>query len=197
MTAMHDRLADLGTAHDFAGAPCVGRWALFDPASTYEPPADVAERHEAARHLCAHLPARTLRRLRRPGALHSQAAPHRRVGRYRTPPEGDPMNTREAGAFRPGAQLAAQLLTGTVSVPGFDTLDHIREIVNEQPDVQAALGVLMLALANAVEAHVRLLPPDASPEWIQGYLRDEGVQLAATLAYLDSPADQADDDDET
>jgi len=107
------------------------------------------------------------------------------------------MNTREAGAFRPGAQLAAQLLTGTVLVPGFDPLDHIREIVNEQPDVQAALGVLMLALANAVEAHVRLLPPDASPEWIQGYLRDEGVQLARTLAYLDSPADQADDDDET
>ncbi len=49
-------LADLGTAHDFAGAPCVGRWALFDPASTYEPPADVAERHEAARHLCATCP---------------------------------------------------------------------------------------------------------------------------------------------
>ncbi len=107
------------------------------------------------------------------------------------------MNTREAGAFRPGAQLAAQLLTGTVLVPGFDTLDHIREIVNEQRDVQAALGVLMLALANAVQAHVRLLPPDASLEWIQGYLRDEGVQLARTLAYLDSPADQADDDDET
>jgi len=49
-------LAELGTSHDFTGAPCVGRWAWFDPASTYEPPADVAERHEAARHLCASCP---------------------------------------------------------------------------------------------------------------------------------------------
>ncbi len=105
------------------------------------------------------------------------------------------MNTQEAGAFRPGAQLATQLLTGTVSVPRFDPLEHIREIVNEQPDVQAAIGVLMLALVSAVQAHVRLLPPDASPEWIAGYLRHEGVQLARTLAYLDSPAEEADDDE--
>lgn len=107
------------------------------------------------------------------------------------------MNTQEAGAFRPGAQLAQQLLTGSVSVPQFDPLGHIREIVNEQPDVQAAIGVLMLALTSAVQAHVRLLPSDASPEWIAGYLRDEGVQLARTLAYLDSPADNGGVDDET
>ena len=55
MTAMHARLTELRTSHDFAGAPCIGRWSLFDPASTYEPPADVAERHEAARHLCGPL----------------------------------------------------------------------------------------------------------------------------------------------
>ncbi len=105
------------------------------------------------------------------------------------------MNTREAGAFRPGSQLAAQLLTGTVLFPEFDPLAHLRAAVNEQPDVQAALGVLMMAVQSAVESHVRLLTRDASPDWIDDYLREEGAQLARTLAYLDSPAEEADDDE--
>ncbi len=52
MTAVHDLLADLGHAHDFAGAPCIGRWAWSDGPGTHEAADQVAERHEAARRLC-------------------------------------------------------------------------------------------------------------------------------------------------
>jgi len=51
-----DLLADLGHAHDFADAPCIGRWAWFDGPGTHEAADQVAERHEAARHLCASCP---------------------------------------------------------------------------------------------------------------------------------------------
>ncbi len=57
MTATaHDLLAELGHAHDFADAPCVGRWAWFDGPGTHEAADQVAERHEAAVHLCESCP---------------------------------------------------------------------------------------------------------------------------------------------
>lgn len=37
-------LAALGPAPDFADAPCVGRWALFDPPADHEPAASVSYR---------------------------------------------------------------------------------------------------------------------------------------------------------
>ncbi len=52
MSALGDVLTELGLAHDYQGAPCVGRWSLFDPAATYEPAAEVAARYEAGRRLC-------------------------------------------------------------------------------------------------------------------------------------------------
>ncbi len=57
MTAtLPDLLAELGHAHDYQGAPCVGRWALFDGPGPNEPAADVAERHGRAQRLCALCP---------------------------------------------------------------------------------------------------------------------------------------------
>ena len=56
MTVVRDLLASTADAHDFTGAPCIGRWALFDPAATYEPADDVAERHGRAQRLCALCP---------------------------------------------------------------------------------------------------------------------------------------------
>ena len=62
MTAARVLLADLGTAHDFAGAPCVGRWSWFDPPGDHEPTASVQSRHEAAVHVCATCPLETFAR---------------------------------------------------------------------------------------------------------------------------------------
>jgi len=57
MTAtVHDLLAELSPAADFADAPCVGRWAWFDPPNDHEPAASVQSRHEAAVHVCATCP---------------------------------------------------------------------------------------------------------------------------------------------
>ncbi len=49
-------LAELGPATDFTGAACVGRWGLFDPRGGRESTDDLAERHEAAAHLCGTCP---------------------------------------------------------------------------------------------------------------------------------------------
>jgi len=62
VTAVRDLLADLGHAHDFAGAPCIGRWAWFDGPGTHEAADQVAERHEAARRLCGTCPLPTFAR---------------------------------------------------------------------------------------------------------------------------------------
>ncbi len=55
-------LAELGHAHDFTGAACVGRWGLFDPRGDRESTDDLAERHEAAAHLCGTCPLPTFAR---------------------------------------------------------------------------------------------------------------------------------------
>ncbi len=55
-------LAALGPAPDFADAPCVGRWALFDPPADHEPAASVSYRHEAAGRVCATCPLPTFAR---------------------------------------------------------------------------------------------------------------------------------------
>ncbi len=66
MTAMtatvHDLLAELGPATDFADAPCVGRWRWFDPPGDHEPAPSVRERHEAAIHVCGRCPLPTFAR---------------------------------------------------------------------------------------------------------------------------------------
>jgi hypothetical protein len=56
VTAAHDLLAALGPAADFADAPCVGHWGLFDPRGDRESTADLAERHEAAVRVCGTCP---------------------------------------------------------------------------------------------------------------------------------------------
>jgi len=53
---VHDLLAALGPATDFTGAACVGRWGLFDPRGDRESTDDLAERHEAAVHVCGTCP---------------------------------------------------------------------------------------------------------------------------------------------
>jgi len=60
MTATEDLLAAIGPAADFAGAPCVGRWAWFDPPNDHEPTASVQSRHEAAIHVCGTCPLPTM-----------------------------------------------------------------------------------------------------------------------------------------
>ena len=55
-------LAELGHAHDFTDAPCVGRWRWFDPPGEREPAASVQSRHEAAAHLCGTCPLPTFAR---------------------------------------------------------------------------------------------------------------------------------------
>jgi len=63
MTAtVHDLLAELGPATDFTGAACVGRWRWFDPRGDRESTDDLAERHEAAVHLCGTCPLDTFAR---------------------------------------------------------------------------------------------------------------------------------------
>jgi len=63
MTAtVRDLLAELGPATDFADAPCVGRWAWFDPPNDHEPAASVKSRHEAAVHVCGTCPLPTMAR---------------------------------------------------------------------------------------------------------------------------------------
>ncbi len=90
MNAAHDLLAALGPAADFADAPCVGRWGLFDPRGDRESTADLAERHEAAVHVCGTCPLPTFARC----AATARALPkaHRRgvwAGRcYDQPPRG-------------------------------------------------------------------------------------------------------------
>ncbi len=105
------------------------------------------------------------------------------------------MNTHEAGAFRPGAQLAAQLLTLTLRFPERDPLEYMRDVINEQANHQDAIGVLMLALQNAVEAHARLVREHPPAGGIEAYLVAEGAQLAGTLRFLDEPIDPGDDDE--
>ncbi len=61
-TTVRDLLAELGHAHDFTDAPCVGRWEWFDPPADHEPKASVRERHEAAVHLCGTCPLDTFAR---------------------------------------------------------------------------------------------------------------------------------------
>jgi Transcription factor WhiB len=56
VTALRDVLAELGTAHDFTGAPCIGRHELFDPADGNEHADVVLERHGRAVALCALCP---------------------------------------------------------------------------------------------------------------------------------------------
>ncbi len=57
------------------------------------------------------------------------------------------LNAENAGSFRPGAQLAAQLLTGTLLLdPEFDAVSYLSDAVNGRADHQDAIGVLMLAL---------------------------------------------------
>ena len=56
MTAVRDLLSSSADAHDFTCAPCIGRWALFDSAATYETADDAAERHGRAQSLCALCP---------------------------------------------------------------------------------------------------------------------------------------------
>jgi hypothetical protein len=57
MTAtVPDLLAELGPATDFADAPCVGRWAWFDPPGEHEAAASVQSRHEAAVRVCGTCP---------------------------------------------------------------------------------------------------------------------------------------------
>ena len=56
MTTVGDLLAELGPAPGFAHAPCIGRWALFDPPNEHEPAASVQSRHEAAVRVCAACP---------------------------------------------------------------------------------------------------------------------------------------------
>jgi len=62
MTGVRDLLAELGTSHDFTGAPCVGRWRWFDPPGEREPAASVQSRHEAAVHVCGTCPLPTFAR---------------------------------------------------------------------------------------------------------------------------------------
>ena len=63
MTATPERLADLTSpAADFADAPCVGRWAWFDPPGDHESAASVQSRHEAAIHVCGTCPLPTMAR---------------------------------------------------------------------------------------------------------------------------------------
>jgi len=56
VTAVPDLLAEFGPATDFAGAPCVGRWAWFDPPGEHEAAASVQSRHEAAVRVCGTCP---------------------------------------------------------------------------------------------------------------------------------------------
>jgi len=77
MTAtVRDLLAELGPATDFAGAPCVGRWAWFDPRGDRESTDDLAERHEAAVHVCGTCPLPTFARCA--ATAHSLPKAHRR-----------------------------------------------------------------------------------------------------------------------
>jgi len=62
MTTVGDLLAELGPAPDFAHAPCIGRWALFDPPNEHEPAASVQSRHEAAVRVCGTCPLPTMAR---------------------------------------------------------------------------------------------------------------------------------------
>ena len=56
MTTVGDLLAELGPAPDFAHAPCVGRWAWFDPPNDHEAAASVQARHDAAVRVCGICP---------------------------------------------------------------------------------------------------------------------------------------------
>jgi len=77
MTAtVPDLLAELGAAADFAGAACVGRWGLFDPRGDRESNDDLAERHEAASHVCATCPLPTMARCT--ATARALPKPHRR-----------------------------------------------------------------------------------------------------------------------
>ncbi len=60
VSKVHDLLAELGPATDFAHAPCVGRWALFDPPNDHEAAASVQARHEAAVRVCGTCPLPTM-----------------------------------------------------------------------------------------------------------------------------------------
>jgi len=55
-------LAELGPAPDFSAAPCIGRWALFDPPNDHEAAASVQSRHAAAVRVCAACPLPTFAR---------------------------------------------------------------------------------------------------------------------------------------
>lgn len=96
------------------------------------------------------------------------------------------MNADEADAFRPGAQLAAELLTGQLLVENFDFLAHTAQVLNEH-DPQQALNVAILALHEAVLAHTRLLGEQPPPDGVPGYLVRQGEHLAEVLRYLDEP----------
>ncbi len=77
MTAtVRDLLAELGPATDFADAPCVGRWAWFDPPNDHEPAASVQSRHEAAIHVCDTCPLPTMARC--VALVRELPKPHRR-----------------------------------------------------------------------------------------------------------------------
>ncbi|WP_235718330.1 hypothetical protein [Mycolicibacterium goodii] len=82
--ASHELLiAVLKGAPRLAGARCVGRPELFDPAAPDERPEDAADRHEAAVHLCRACPALaacrswhdSLRPSQRPGGVIAARAP--------------------------------------------------------------------------------------------------------------------------
>ena len=97
MNAAHDLLADLARATNFADAPCVGRWAWFDPPNDHEPAASVQSRHEAAVHVCGTCPLPTFARC----SATARALPkaHRRgvwAGRCYDLPLSRPAPTRAA-----------------------------------------------------------------------------------------------------
>lgn len=97
------------------------------------------------------------------------------------------LNADNARWFRPGAQLAAELLTGTLLMDEFNAVTYLSDAVNGRADHQDAIGVLMLALVCSVDNHARLLRDQPPAGGVELYLRREGELLAKTLAFLDAP----------
>lgn len=106
------------------------------------------------------------------------------------------LNADNARWYPPGAQLAAQVLTGTLLVGEFDAVKFLSDFVSGHADHEDATGVLMFALACAVDSHARLLRDQEPAGGVELYLQREGMQLARTLAFLDAPIPPDDEDDQ-
>lgn len=96
------------------------------------------------------------------------------------------MMAGESDSFRPGAQLAAELLTGVVSVEGFDALGYARTVLNVEESRLDALMVAMMALHESVAAHARYLAEYPPAGGVAAYLGRQGETLAGTLRFLDT-----------